>query len=140
MTFEALYVNPGGRTARGPFIGGLIVLLLAAAFYAFVVTGRTAQFCLVVLIFPAIVLHARRLHDMGRTAWLLAAPGALLVATAWLHLYGAGPPLAPPVSAAALVVSAGFVLWALLGKGQSEANRFGEAGGGGDRQAPQIRS
>lgn len=127
MTFESLFVNPGGRTARGPFVAALIVLLLVAAFYAFLVTGRTAQFCLVVLIVPGVVLHARRLHDMGLTGWLVLAPGALLVATAWLHLYSADSPLVTPVSVAALVVSVGFALWGVIGKGQSAANRFGEA-------------
>lgn len=125
MTYEALFVNPGGRTARGAFVAALIVLLLAAAFYAFVVTGRTAQFCMAVLIVPGLVLHARRLHDMGVTAWLLIAPGALLVAAAWLQLYDADSTLKAPVAVAALVVSAGFVLWGVLGKGQASANRFG---------------
>lgn len=126
MSFDTVFVNPAGRTARGPFIAALIVLLAVAAFYAFVVTGRTAEFCLVVLIFPFIVLHARRLHDMGLTAWLLLAPGALMVATAWLRLYDADSQFLTPVSVIALVVSAGFVLWGVVGKGQAGANRFGE--------------
>jgi uncharacterized membrane protein YhaH (DUF805 family) len=126
MSFDTLFVNPAGRTARGPFVGALIVLLAAVAFYAFLVTGRTAQFCMVVLILPGVVLHARRLHDMGLTAWLLIAPGALLLATAWLHLYDAESQLVTPVSAVALVVTAGFALWGVLGKGQAGANRFGE--------------
>lgn len=126
MTFESLFVNPGGRTTRGAFIPALIVLLAVAAFYAFLPTGRTGQFCLAVLIFPYVMLHARRLHDIGLTAWLLLAPGALLVATAWLQLYDADSPLKTPVSIGALVVSAGFTLWGVIGKGQAAANRFGE--------------
>jgi uncharacterized membrane protein YhaH (DUF805 family) len=126
MSFDTLFVNPAGRTARGAYVGALVVLLAAAAFYAFVVTGRTAHFCLVVLIFPYLVLHARRLHDMGLTAWLVIIPGALLLATAWLRLYDAESQLLTPVGAIAAVVSAGFVLWGLLGKGQAGANRFGE--------------
>lgn len=126
MTFESLFVDPRGRTPRSQFIGALLVLLAVAAFYAFLVRGRTAEWCLVVLIFPALVLHARRLHDMGRSAWLLVAPGGLLVAAAWLRLVAADSPLETPVIAIALVVAAGFALWGVVGKGQAEANRFGQ--------------
>src|SRR5579862_3614605 len=42
-SFDLLFVNPNGRTARGPFIAALIVLLTVAAFYAFRVTGLTAH-------------------------------------------------------------------------------------------------
>lgn len=72
-------------------------------------TGRTAQWCLLVLLFPAVVLHARRLHDMGRTAWLqFASPGTQLEAV---------------VPIAALVASAGLALWGCLGGGQAGASR-----------------
>jgi uncharacterized membrane protein YhaH (DUF805 family) len=118
MNFETLFVNPLGRTARGPYIGALIPLLAAAAFYYFLVKGVNGQDCLVVLAFPAVVLHARRLHDMGKTAWLLLAPVALAVAALWLHLTRPGDPLETPVTLAAIVVSAGFVLWGLVGKGR----------------------
>ena len=126
MSFITLYARPDGRTARGPFVGALLTLLAAAAFYALLVKGRNGEWCLAVLVFPGIVLHARRLHDMGQTAWLLLAPGALLVAAIWLHMYGHDAALAGPVTVAALAVSAGFALWGLVGKGQAEANRFGE--------------
>ena len=79
MNFESLFVNPSGRTSRGQFIAALITLLAVVAFYAFLVRGRTAQWCMLVLVFPAFVLHARRLHDMGHTAWLLLAPAVLMV-------------------------------------------------------------
>jgi uncharacterized membrane protein YhaH (DUF805 family) len=121
VTYDTLFVNPAGRTSRMAFVAALIPLLAVAALYAFVVTGRTAQFCLVVLILPALVLHARRLHDMGQTGWLVLAPGALLLATAWLYLYDAGPRLETPVGVAAGIVSAGFVLWGVVGKGRAAA-------------------
>jgi uncharacterized membrane protein YhaH (DUF805 family) len=127
MNFESLFVNPNGRTPRGQFVAALITLLAAVAFYAFLVTGLTAKWCTVVLLFPAVNLHARRLHDMGHSAWLLFVPGVLLVAafTLWARIVRLGAPLDAAVPLAALAVSAGFALWGCIGKGQAEANRFG---------------
>ena len=127
MNFESLFVNPNGRTSRGEFVPALITLLAVVAFYAFLVTGRTAQWCLLVLVFPGVILHARRLHDMGHTAWLLIVPGVLmLVAFAiWLHIVSLGAQLDAAVPLVALAVSAGFALWGCVGSGQADANRFG---------------
>ena len=127
MNFEALFVNPNGRTSRGESVPALITLLAVVAFYAFLVTGRTAQWCLLVLVFPGVILHARRLHDMGHTAWLLIVPGVLmLVAFAiWLHIVSLGAQLDAAVPLVALAVSAGFALWGCVGSGQADANRFG---------------
>jgi uncharacterized membrane protein YhaH (DUF805 family) len=125
--FDALYMTPGERTARGDFIGALVPLLAVFAVYFFVVTSRNGQWCEVVLIYPAIVLHARRLHDMGRSAWPLLVPAALLVATAWLHLFVPQARAIDVVTLAAVVVSAGFIVFGLVGKGQPEDNRFGKA-------------
>jgi uncharacterized membrane protein YhaH (DUF805 family) len=125
MNFESVFIDPRGRIARAPFVGALIILLLVAALYFFLVGGLSGDWCLVVLIYPFIVLNARRLHDMGQTAWLTLAPAALLIATAYLHIYQAKSSYLMPVALAALVVSAGFALWGAIGKGEAEANRFG---------------
>ena len=127
MSFTSVYVNPNGRTARNAYVGALAVLLAAVAFYVVLVKGLTAEWCLVVLLFPAMVLHARRLHDMGKTAWFLVLPGALLAALMWLRISGQEAQYKSPVTLAALAVSAAFILWSLLGKGQAESNRFGES-------------
>jgi uncharacterized membrane protein YhaH (DUF805 family) len=123
MTFESLFVNPNGRTSRGQFIPALITLLAVVVFYAFLVTGRTAQWCLVVLLFPAVILHARRLHDMGHTAWLLLAPALLMVAAfaIWLGIVSLGARFDATVPLIALAVSAGFALWGCIGRGKAEA-------------------
>lgn len=127
MNFESLFVNPNGRTSRGQFVPALITLLAVVAFYAFLVRGLTAQWCLVVVLFPALILHARRLHDMGYTAWLLLAPAILMVAAfaIWLGLVSFGAQLDAVVPLTALAVSAGFAVWGCIAKGQAEANRFG---------------
>jgi uncharacterized membrane protein YhaH (DUF805 family)/uncharacterized membrane protein YphA (DoxX/SURF4 family) len=126
-SFDFLYVKPNGRTSRGQFVGALVTLLVVAAFYTFVVKGLTAHWCLLMLVFPGIVLHARRLHDMGHNAWLVLVPAVLTVAAfaEWLHLVSVSPPLNTALPWAAAVVTAGFTLWGCVGSGQAEANRFG---------------
>ncbi len=126
MSYETLFANPSGRTSRGAFLGALIPLLAAAALYYFLVKGRNGEWVLVTLLFPAAVLQARRLHDLGQTAWLLLIPGALDATAIGLHMARRQPELPPALTWAALAVSAGFVVWGLVGKGQAHANRFGE--------------
>lgn len=130
MSFDSLFVNPNGRASRGQFAAALITLLTVVAFYAFLVTGRTAQWCLLVLLFPAVILHARRLHDMGHTAWLLLAPGVLAVVAfaIWLRIVSLGAQFDAAVPLTALAVSAAFALWGCIGRGQAEGNRFGAPG------------
>lgn len=128
MSFDVLYVNAKGRTPRGEFVIALVMILVVAGFYAFVVTGRNAEWCMLMLLFPGVVLHARRLHDMGQSAWPLAVPAALTVAAFahWLRLVNFGATLNVAVPLAATVVFAGFAVWGCLGSGQPETNRFGE--------------
>jgi len=127
MNFESLFVYPNGRTSRAQFVPALITLVAAVVFYAYLVKGRTGQWSMLVLVIPALILHARRLHDLGHTAWLLLVPGILVVTTfaIWLRLVSLGAQLQSVVPLAALVVSLGFALWGCMAKGQAEANRFG---------------
>lgn len=53
MNFDSLFAGPGGRTSRAHFVPALLTLLAVFAFYAFIVKGRTAQWCMVVLLRPA---------------------------------------------------------------------------------------
>jgi uncharacterized membrane protein YhaH (DUF805 family) len=125
MNFDSLFVYPAGRTARKQFVGALITLFVAFAFYYFLVPGRNSQWVQLVFLYPAIVLLARRLHDMGRAAWPLIVPAALILAMACLYLFVPGSQAKGLVKVAAVVVSAGFVVWGLAGKSQAEPNRFG---------------
>jgi uncharacterized membrane protein YhaH (DUF805 family) len=128
MSFDATFANPAGRISRGRFIPALIVLLAVAAFYFFLVkAGRNGDWVLVTLLFPGVVLHARRLHDMGLTAWLLLIPLVPTLVAVWLHLYEKGSQLQTPASLAAAVLCVGFIVWGLFGSGQTAANRFGDA-------------
>lgn len=120
MTYDELFVNPAGRTSRGHFVPALLVLVAVVLFFAFVVKGRTATFCLLALMYPGLVLLARRLHDMGRSAWPLAVPALLLLASfsIWLKYasFGTGADAALPTIA--LLVAGGFALWGALGPGR----------------------
>jgi uncharacterized membrane protein YhaH (DUF805 family) len=121
MNFEALYVNPDGATAKTPYTAGLAVLLAVVAFYYFLVHGRTGQFALLMLLYPALVLHARRLRAMGQSAWLVLIPGIALAAAAWLHLYPVATMPANGVTWAAVALSALFMIWGLAGKDRAAA-------------------
>ncbi len=126
MNFVSVFGNPTGRHPRDAFIGGLAVLLLAVAFYLFLAQpGRNRDWVLIALLFPGFVLHARRLHDMGKTAWLLLVPGAPVIAFAWLHLFVPTSDLTQPMGWIAAALAAAFAVWGVVGKGQAEANRFG---------------
>lgn len=127
MSYEALFVNATGRTSRSAFVGALVPLLAAILFYHFLVFGRTGQWAMLTLLLPAIVLHARRLHDMGHTAWLLLAPGVPIVAAIWLHMSSPGASGEVAISLIALAAATGVMLWGMIGAGQPEANRYGEA-------------
>jgi len=126
MNFDTLFVNAAGRTPRAQFIGALITVLAAFAFYYFLVPGRNSQWVQLTLLFPAIVLHARRLHDMGRSAWLLIVPAGLIIATAGLYLYVPGAEAKGMVRLAAIIVSAVFVVWGLIGASQPADDRVGK--------------
>ncbi len=121
MTYDSLFVDPRGRTPRDQFVPGLLVLVAIVLFYAFLVKGRTANFCMLVLMYPGLTLHARRLHDMGRSAWLLALPAALLLAAfaIWLKYASFGGGIDTVLPKIAVLVAVLFALWGALGKGRS---------------------
>jgi uncharacterized membrane protein YhaH (DUF805 family) len=125
MNFDTLFVNWAGRTARNQYIGALITVLAALAFYYFRVPGRNSEWVQLVFLYPAIVLVARRLHDMGRSAWPLVLPAALVLVMAYLYLYVPTSEAKGGVKWAAIIVSAAFMVWGLIGKSQAEPNRFG---------------
>jgi uncharacterized membrane protein YhaH (DUF805 family)/uncharacterized membrane protein YphA (DoxX/SURF4 family) len=115
--FDSMFVGANGRTSRDEFIPALITLLAVVVFYAFIVKGRTAQFCLLVLLYPAIMLHARRLQDMGHSAWLLAIPAVLMIGAFAIRLKYVSPDaaIASGLPLVALAVSGAFALWGCLG-------------------------
>jgi uncharacterized membrane protein YhaH (DUF805 family)/uncharacterized membrane protein YphA (DoxX/SURF4 family) len=126
-TWDTLFVHSKGRTSREHFIPALIPLAIVVWWYAQASPNVYPQWSLLVLLFPASVLLARRLHDMGHSAWLLLVPAVLTVAAMaiWDHRLDLGAQLNFGVPLAALIVIVGFALWACIGKGKAETNAFG---------------
>lgn len=127
MIWDTLFVHSRGRTSRGQFAAALIPLAFIVWSYAHSGPNIYAPWDLLVLVYPAVVLHARRLHDMGRSGWLLLAPAVLTVAAMliWARRLSLGAYLDSALPLAALVVFVAFALWGCLGKGQAESNPFG---------------
>jgi uncharacterized membrane protein YhaH (DUF805 family)/uncharacterized membrane protein YphA (DoxX/SURF4 family) len=127
-SWNILFVHPNGRTSRGHFLGALLPLALAVLWYAY--KGPAIDYAswgVLVLLYPAVVLHVRRLHDMGRTGWLMLVPAVLAVVAMgiWAHRISLGAQLDLAVPPAALVVFIGFALWGCVVGGQPETNTFG---------------
>ncbi len=127
LSWDSLFVHSKGRTAREHFIGALIPLAIVVWWYAQASPNVYPQWSLLVLLFPASVLLARRLHDMGHSGWLLLVPAVLMVAAMmiWDHRLDLGAPLNFAMPLAALIVFVGFALWGCIGKGKTQANAFG---------------
>jgi uncharacterized membrane protein YhaH (DUF805 family) len=125
--WDSLFVNSKGRTSRGQFTAALLPLAFVVWFYAHTGPNAYAPWNLLVLLFPAVVLHARRLHDLGQSGWLLLAPALLTIAAMaiWARLLNLDAQLNFAVPLAAVVVFAGFAVWGCIANGQTEANGFG---------------
>jgi uncharacterized membrane protein YhaH (DUF805 family) len=124
-TFASVYVNVGVRTARGPYVAALLTLLVAVWFYAHVVTGRTATYCMLVLMIPGAILLAGRLRDMGRSASLLILPASLLLVTfgIWLKLVEPVGWMGHAVPGTALVVTAAIAAWGCIAGSTGSSGR-----------------
>jgi uncharacterized membrane protein YhaH (DUF805 family) len=121
MNYDALFVNPVGRTTRGDYVPALLTVVAAIAFFGYFVGGRTAQFCMLVLLYPAFVLLARRLQDIGVSGWLVLLPLAPTKASFGIVLgyltLGSTMDAAMPWVAAAVV--AAFALWGAVSQGKT---------------------
>ena len=127
-SWNAMFVQPGGRTSRNHFMLALLPLAWAVWWYAW--KGSTVDYVpwsVLVLVYPAVVLHVRRLHDMGYTGWLMPVPTVLTVLAMliWANRISLGAQLDAAVPVAALVTFAGFALWGCIARGRAETNNFG---------------
>ena len=111
--FDALFVAGGGRSTRAEYVPALVTVVAALAFFHYEVTGRTATFCMLMLVYPSAVLLARRLRDLGQPVGLLALPLLLTLAAFGVELgylsLGAG--VDAIIRWLALGVSGLFLLW-----------------------------
>ena len=126
--YNTLFVYPAGRTSRANFVFALIPLTLAVVWYTY--RGSAIYYApwgVLVLLYPAVVLYVRRLHDMGRSGWWMLVPTLLAVVAMgiWAQRITLGPQVDAAIPVAALVAFVGAALWGCLDKGQTAANSFG---------------
>lgn len=117
MNYDTLYVNPNGSTPRRHYIPAMITVLAVIAFYARLVPSLLAIFVIFTLLYPAFVLLARRVRDMGYPVWLVLAPLALMLATFanQMGYVGMSDTLASTTQWLAYAVFAAAILWGCVG-------------------------
>ncbi len=141
MNLTALLLSPKGRIRRRDFWVGFIIVMVSSVLIGLVpIVGPILGF---VLLWPQICIHAKRLHDMGWSAWIMLVPFGVTVISMILVVANGGAALltAPPAEAfaspamdaarlyflIALLFGLAFLLWVGLSKGNPRDNRFGRA-------------
>lgn len=116
MNYDALYVNPNGTTPRSHYIPAMITVLAVIAFYALIVPSLLAIFVILTLLYPAFVLLARRVRDIGYPVWLVLVPLVLMLATFanQVGYVGLGDGIASVLRWVAYAVFAAFIVWGCL--------------------------
>jgi uncharacterized membrane protein YhaH (DUF805 family) len=144
MDWKPLLLSFNGRIGRKPFWTAFVLVMLASLCLNFIpMVGPVLG---LVTLWPQVAIHAKRLHDMGWSAWIMLAPASVSIAAA-LATLAVGPRKveAPGVITPALAtlveslggvmavtlislaVELGFLLWVGLTPGKRDANRFGVA-------------
>ena len=130
MELKSLLLTPRGRIGRGAFwIGFAIVMVLSLVLN--MIPGVVGHLLGFVLLWPQVCVHAKRLHDMGRTAWWMLVPAVVLLvcgAATYVLAFsetGHGGSAATVPLAVAIVCGVGFLLWVGLTPVSSQSNRFG---------------
>lgn len=150
MDWKTLFLSADGRIGRKEFWIGFAILFAASVVLNMLpVIGQIIG---LLLIWPQVCITAKRLHDMGRTGWLMLVPvavaivcsliasltvGASLFSAAILGSSGtdmaaagsalAGVGAASAVMGVALLVYLAFLLWIGLTPSQEGMNRFDPA-------------
>ncbi len=72
MNWQSLFLSPDGRIKRQDFWIGWAILVGVSVVFGFVpIIGQLVH---LFAIYVMVCLYAKRLHDMGRSAWLQLAP------------------------------------------------------------------
>jgi uncharacterized membrane protein YhaH (DUF805 family) len=141
---STLLLSPNGRIGRRDFwIGFAFVMVGSLLAGALPVIGPILG---LVLLWPQIVIHVKRLHDFGWSGWLLLLPFAVSVTCTVLMVMGGGEALASATPnelvklmgapemrkpmlylEIAFAVEVAFLGWVGFTKGDAEANKFGPA-------------
>jgi len=122
-TFDSSYVFSHGRTSRRHFMAAVIPLTIAVLDYTHSGPGPYNSWMVLVLLYPAVVLYTRRLHDMGHSGWPLIVPASLTVVAMaiWAHRLELGVQLDLAVPMVPLAAFIGFTVWGCIDKGKAEA-------------------
>lgn len=145
MNFSLLW-TPKGRIARGDFWLGFLIVMVAS-----MITGAVpvvGPFLGLLVLWPQLVIHIKRLHDIGWTGWLLLFPFSVTATCMTLMVLNGGAALltTQPQDLPALIASPAmhmpliffevafavefaFLLWVGITKGDAAANRFGPVPG-----------
>ncbi len=142
MDWKSLFLNADGRIGRRDFWIAWLMLLVANVVLFFI--PGIGHFLMLVLIWPSICIYSKRLHDMGRTAWLQLFPVAVSfaalviamvvggVAVVSLALHSDGGPgfgaLLLPLGLTGLVMllaNIGFLVWVGITPSQAGPNAYG---------------
>jgi uncharacterized membrane protein YhaH (DUF805 family) len=144
MEWLHLLFSPQGRIRRRDFwVGFSIVLAASLTVNVIPVVGQPLG---LLILWPQVAVHAKRLHDMGRTAWLQLIPFAVSIAAGTYATLNGGEALlqalttndqaafqtavlagGPAVAAiaAAVVFGLAFLLWVGLSRGTKGENKYG---------------
>ena len=145
MDWKTLFLTADGRIGKRDFWIGFAILFGVGFVLGMIpVIGQLVS---IALIFPWVCLYAKRLHDMGKTGWLMLVPmGVAIVCTIIVLMVGgmamigagaagtdaaaggaamAGVGMAALVLLAAFVVNIAFLFWVGLSAGDPGDNRFG---------------
>jgi uncharacterized membrane protein YhaH (DUF805 family) len=142
MDWGSLFLSTRGRIRRRDFWIGFAITMAASVLCNLIAV--VGPFLGLATIWPMVAIHAKRLHDMGRSAWLLLAPAVVSLATLAVIVLARPAGVAAPgvitpalatasqgmgfgltVTAFCLLIEVAFLLWVGLTPGQPEDNRYG---------------
>ena len=137
MDWKGIYLTHGGRIDRKTFWIGAGVLLLASLILGSLPGVGTVLS--LALLYPWTCLMIKRLHDFGRSGWLVLVPLLPTAATALLSVWlsfaaslsgtSAGVFVAAGLAATfglvTMLIALAFLLWVALKPGDETDNRYG---------------
>jgi uncharacterized membrane protein YhaH (DUF805 family) len=143
MDWKGLFLTSSGRLGQRDF--WLAWLMLFAANLVCRIVPFLGGLVALALVFPNVCVTSKRLHDFGRSGWLILIPfaaglvaavlgaltrGATMLAGLAGHAVGSlamvgGMGLMALLGLALLVVALGFLLWVGLSRGDPEPNAYG---------------
>ncbi|MEQ9506950.1 MAG: DUF805 domain-containing protein [Hyphomonas sp.] len=151
MSFADVLFKPNGRIEAGQFWAGWAVLVVTNIILNFIPILNILGYF--VLIYVGVCVYGKRLHDMGRTAWIVAIPwglgfilgiiGFFQAAPAIMEVYESDPQsLEDPMLAfevmrpffinvgLGMLVWLGLTIWVGTGKSDPNENQYGPGPGG----------